>query len=251
MPLRLITLPSIPSSFSSCLDHGAVNNESEEDASSDGGTINAVFLGSHHLGDRGVERIADGLEDSCRLYFRIHLDNNQITTKGAQLISSSLKHCPTLLELSLADNPLSNEGARHLASSLVCNDTLEMLNVSNCGIGALGVDALSYVLEHNNASLRWLDLSSNPMGDAGSQSMLSSRYYIEEGDTRGQEEDTFEDYELPQGEPKAFIFSKSYTAAQGAASYQREATQFVGVPVIHTERETGTEASTNCAFPDG
>lgn len=172
MPLRLITLPSIPSSFSSCLDHGAVNNESEEDASSDGGTINAVFLGSHHLGDRGVERIADGLEDSCRLYFRIHLDNNQITTKGAQLISSSLKHCPTLLELSLADNPLSNEGARHLASSLVCNNTLEMLNVSNCGIGALGVDALSYVLEHNNASLRWLDLSSNPMGDAGSQSML-------------------------------------------------------------------------------
>ena len=172
MPLRLITLPHVPSSWSSCLDHVAVNNMSAEDASSDGGTVGAVFLGSHHLGDRGVERIVDGLEDSCRLYYRIHLDNNQVTRKGAQLISCSLKHCPTLLELSLADNPLSNEGARHLASSLMCNNTLEMLNISNCGIGPSGVDALSYALEHNNASLRWLDLSSNPMGDAGSQSML-------------------------------------------------------------------------------
>ena len=170
--LRLITLPSIPSPLSSCLDHGAVNNESEEDASSDGGTIGAVFLASHHLGDKGVERIVDGLEDSCRLYHRIHLDNNQITTKGAQLISFSLKHCPTLLELSLADNPLCNEGARHLATSLMYNNTLEMLNLSNCRIGAIGVDALSHALEHNNASLQWLDLSSNPMGDAGSQSML-------------------------------------------------------------------------------
>lgn len=168
----------ISSSISSCLDavdqalyEGDYSDDGEEFVR-DGGRVGAIFLGGNHLGDKGVARIVDGLEDPCRDYYKLYLCDNRIGRLGALKISFSLKLNTKLKELSLGNNHIGNEGARHLASSLKDNNTLEVLNLENNSIGPAGTTALANALEHYNNTLHWLVLSENPIGDEGVKSML-------------------------------------------------------------------------------
>ena len=171
----------LSTSFSSCLDSveavfesdaGMAGADDGKDFVPDGGRVGAIFLGGNHLGDKGVARIIDGLEDHCREYYKLYLCDNRIGHQGASIISCSLKYNTTLMELSLGNNHIGDEGARHLASLLVVNDSLEMLNLENNNIGPAGITALATALEHDNNSLRCLVLSENPIGDEGALSML-------------------------------------------------------------------------------
>lgn len=176
MSLQRSLSASLSSSLSSCLDSvEAVGNRSSGDDEEvfvrDGGRVGAIFLGGHHLGDRGVGRIVHELEDPCREYYKLYLCDNRIGSLGASFVSYLLKYNTTLVELSLGNNNIGDEGARHLASSLV-NDTLRMLNIENNNIGAAGVAALANALERNNTSLHSLVLSENPIGDGGARAML-------------------------------------------------------------------------------
>ncbi|KAL7544754.1 hypothetical protein ACHAWF_008113 [Thalassiosira exigua] len=180
---------SLSSSLSSCFDSveaifeidpasglGPPSSSSDaydgEEFVRDGGRIGAIFLGGHRLGDKGVARIVDGLEDPCRDYYKLYLDDNRIGVPGASSLSRSLRCNATLLELGLENNRLGDEGARCLASALAENDTLVMLNLEKNGVGPSGTAAIADALEHRNNSLQWLVLSENPIGDEGAKAML-------------------------------------------------------------------------------
>ncbi|KAL7537275.1 hypothetical protein ACHAXR_007707 [Thalassiosira sp. AJA248-18] len=173
MPIRRLS-----TSLSSCLDSVEALFESDagvtdgEEFVRDGGRVGAIFLGGNHLGDKGVARIVDGLDDPCRKYYKLYLCDNRIGRQGASFISNSLKYNTTLMELSLGNNHIGDEGAMHLASALMENCTLEMLNMENNNIGPAGTVALANALEHDNKSLQWLVLSENPIGDEGAMAML-------------------------------------------------------------------------------
>lgn len=183
MSLRRLSTSLRSPSFSSCLDSvdaifesdapGMIEDGDDGEAfQRDGGRVGAIFLGGNHLGDKGVERIVDGLEDKCREYYKLYLCHNRVGKIGASVVSNSLKHNTTLRELSLGNNHIGDEGARHLATALRDNCTLQMLNVENNNIGPAGVTALAKALEHNNDSLQWLVLSENPIGDEGANAIL-------------------------------------------------------------------------------
>jgi|SaaInl74LU_5_DNA_1037368.scaffolds.fasta_scaffold26012_1 hypothetical protein len=171
MPLLRARLPS---SFSTCRDsiesalllcdaqHDEHNNNDE--------SIDAIFLGGNHIGDKGVARIIDGLEDYIQ-YRKLYLCDNRISKYGVHLISQSLKHNTTLIELSLADNSIGDTGASLLAASLQENNTLEILNLENNGIGCEGTKSIVGALLHNTV-LRCLMLSENPIGDDGAKAIL-------------------------------------------------------------------------------
>lgn len=178
--------------LSSCLDSVEALLESDAGTADDGeefdrhgGGVGAIFLGGNHLGDKGVERIVDGLDDNCREYYKLYLCDNRIGLQGAACISNSLRHNITLMELSLGNNHIGDEGAKDLASSLKSNGTLQMLNLENNNIGPVGTTALATALEHDNNSLQWLVLSENPIGDEGAKTMLqcigntTSFYHLE------------------------------------------------------------------------
>lgn len=164
-------LDSVEALFQS--DAGMIDaSEDGEEFVRDGGREGAIFLGGNHLGDKGVARVVDGLQDPCREYYKLYLCDNRIGHLGASFISYSLKYNTTLMELSLGSNHISDEGAKYLASSLSVNNTLEMLNLENNNIGPSGVTALANTLEHGNNSLQWLVLSENPIGDEGARQIL-------------------------------------------------------------------------------
>lgn len=170
----VVKIPSISASFSTCRDsvesalYICDAQHTDNDNDNDGG-IDAIFLGGNHIGDRGVARIVNGLED-CIQYRKLYLCDNRISQHGVNLLSQSLRCNKTLIELSLGDNNISDEGARLLASSLKENDTLEILNLENNGIGCEGTKAIVDAMLHNTV-LQYLVLSENPIGDDGAKAL--------------------------------------------------------------------------------
>jgi hypothetical protein len=124
------------------------------------------------MGNKGAERVANGLDNPCRQYYKLYLCDNRIGWEGASLIANSLRCNSTLLELSLGNNCIEDEGVKSLADALKFNNTLGMLNVENNEIGARGAWYLAEALEENTA-LQWLVLSENPLGDEGLKALLS------------------------------------------------------------------------------
>jgi len=167
-------MPRFTRSLSSCLDSAEVEDTADDDENfaRDGGRVGGIFLGGNHLGDKGVERVVDGMGDSCREYYKLYLCENRIGHVGASIISCSLKHNSTLVELSLGNNHIGDKGAQEIAASLAVNDSLEMLDLERNNIGPSGISALAQALESQNSSLQWLVLSKNPIGDVGANMIL-------------------------------------------------------------------------------
>ncbi len=172
--LRPARLPSISSSFSTCRDSIEsallLCDTQHDDRNYDDGSIDAIFLGGNHIGDRGVARIVDGLEDYIQ-YRKLYLCDNRISRNGVHLISQSLRLNKSLIELSLADNSIGDFGASLLATSLTENVTLKILNLENNRIGCEGTKSIAGAMMHNTV-LQYLVLSENPIGDDGARALL-------------------------------------------------------------------------------
>ena len=158
-------LDSIESALFIC-DAQKNNSSGDDDYNTD-----TIFLGGCHINDRGVARIVDGLEDYIQ-YRKLFLCDNRISMSGALLISNSLKHNKTLIELSLGNNLIGDEGACIIASSLKENNTLEILNLENNDIGNRGVKAIVELGLMHNTTMQYLVLSENPITDDGAKSLL-------------------------------------------------------------------------------
>lgn len=130
-----------------------------------------------------------------------HLDiaNSNLDENSMQFLAASIGPCPFLQTLDISDNELGVEGAKHMASALRENKYLQELNMSRTFIGNAGFEEIVASLlpgvgknstlrklrvadneiDENSAgllrtligdarsSLRVLELSRNPIGDAG------------------------------------------------------------------------------------
>lgn len=158
-------LDSIESALFIC-DAQKNNGSVEDDDNTD-----TILLGGCHINDRGVARIVDGLEDYIQ-YRKLFLCDNRISMTGALLISNSLRHNKTLIELSLGNNFIGDEGACIIASSLKENNTLEILNLESNNIGNRGLKAIVELGLMHNTTMQYLVLSENPITDGGAKSLL-------------------------------------------------------------------------------
>ena len=96
------------------------------------------------------------------------LNGNQITSKGASIIASSLTKNSTLKSLDLSSNPISDIGVFFLTQELLpCqNSSLKSLYLCKTDISNIGVQYLSEMLK-SNETLRELWLSNNKIDDDG------------------------------------------------------------------------------------
>jgi hypothetical protein len=137
----------------------------------------SIFFLSTHLSDKGLARLTHGLEDPCMQLpkcYKLHLCDNNISSRGADLLSEVVRNSHNLVELSLGNNNIGDDGAEYLSVSLRQNRSLKMLNLEKNGIGCHGVTCLAGALSIKSVStLRWLVLSENPVGDAGARALLN------------------------------------------------------------------------------
>jgi hypothetical protein len=146
-----------------CTDCISPLSEDEDDSS--------IFFLSSHLSDRGLARITHGLELSkC---YKLYLCGNNISARGAMLISTVIQSSHNIVELSLANNCIGDVGAEHISVALMNNKVLRMLNLENNGIGCKGANSLAKALSFPS-SLRWLVLSENMITDEGVKAFLNN-----------------------------------------------------------------------------
>ncbi|XP_076842220.1 ribonuclease inhibitor-like [Brachyhypopomus gauderio] len=128
-------------------------------------------LNSNKPGDSGVKQLSALMEDPhCKLE-KLDLSDCSIREEGCAALCSALKKNPSshLRELNLNYNEPGDSGVKQLSALLKYpHCTLEILDLSDCGITEKGCAALCSALKKNPSShLRELNLNSNKPGDSG------------------------------------------------------------------------------------
>ena len=93
-------------------------------------------------------------------------------TTGAISISQALMVNQNLLELYMRDNEIGDDGITGIAGSLN-NSNITLLDITNCGIGLVGVTSLAAALT-SNQNIRGLDLEDNEINVDGSRLIMKS-----------------------------------------------------------------------------
>ncbi|XP_017898553.1 PREDICTED: ribonuclease inhibitor isoform X1 [Capra hircus] len=130
-------------------------------------SLKDLDLGSNRLGDAGLAELCPGLLSPSSQLRTLWLWECDLSVSGCRDLCRILQAKETLKELSLAGNGLGDEGAQLLCESLLqpgCQ--LESLWVKSCGFTAACCQHFGSVLTQNKRLLE-LQLSSNPLGDAG------------------------------------------------------------------------------------
>ncbi|XP_053985830.1 dynein regulatory complex subunit 5 isoform X1 [Hylaeus volcanicus] len=138
---------------------GAVENENIEE----------MDFSHCKLSDKGAHAVGEFLSMHKGLKV-LHLANNDIGPDGvAGVVYGLLKADGSVLKhLDLRLNPLLDSGMVHVCAYVLRTSSLEMLNVSGCGIKADGAAALAEVLQSGCVKFKTLilDVSNNDFGEA-------------------------------------------------------------------------------------
>ena len=120
-------------------------------------SLQVLRLDDNSLGDDGAIILAEGLKFHSSLQ-ELHLSENKISATGV----TALMHfaCP-LRTLSLDINNIGDDGAREVGHKLKCKSLMK-LNLSECGIGIDGSEALADAISSD--VIVDLDLSNNKFG---------------------------------------------------------------------------------------
>nr|XP_034188153.1 dynein regulatory complex subunit 5-like [Osmia lignaria] len=122
------------------------------------------------LGDKGAYAIGEFLRVHKNLKI-IHLANNDIGPEGVSgIMNGLLKREDSILKhLNLKLNPLLDDGVVHVCAYLLRKDSLEVLDLSACGITADGGAALAEVFGSGSLSFETfsLDVSNNDFNETG------------------------------------------------------------------------------------
>lgn len=118
----------------------------------DNHTLKELDLSHNHLGDHGVQIIADVLSLNNSRLKELDLSSNDITDQGARYLSIMLTRNARLKRLILNRNEISNEGFLHLANALVReNENLIQLKLeANPYITRTGVLHVLHLLRNNH-----------------------------------------------------------------------------------------------------
>ncbi|GIL70467.1 hypothetical protein Vretifemale_1211 [Volvox reticuliferus] len=155
------------------------------------GALSQLDLVDSDLGDAAAEALlaAPGwtqMSGSGSVLSSLTLSSCRIGLRGASQLGRLLASSPNLQSLNLANNKaLGCEGARALAEGLARNRGLLLLDLSACGIGALGVEALAAALRPRDDGattdagsppppLQQLILGFNAVGSVGLAALLGA-----------------------------------------------------------------------------
>jgi Ran GTPase-activating protein (RanGAP) involved in mRNA processing and transport len=121
----------------------------------------ALLLNDNLITSKGADIIANALYNNTTLE-ELNLWNNQVSDLGVFYLSKVLSVGNfTLRSIGLGQNGISDVGAQHLAEMLTTSRTITRLWLFHNEIGDRGVQALADALAHQNKSLQWLDLRLN------------------------------------------------------------------------------------------
>lgn len=106
----------------------------------------------------------------------LSLANNQITSRGAQILSNNLFNNLYLQDLWLTNNQLNDQGIYYLSKSLSINSTLTKLGLSSNNITNLGISYLCQMFKRNS-KLKMINLAKNQFDDEGIQLLSNTIAY--------------------------------------------------------------------------
>ncbi|XP_036420339.1 uncharacterized protein LOC118803910 isoform X2 [Colossoma macropomum] len=126
-------------------------------------------LNENKLGNSGVKKICEMLENPKSVLQKLHLSFCSITEEGYAALASALKSNPSshLIELDLRGNNPGNTGVKKLTDLLNDpNSNLKKLRLLNSSTAVEACDSLTKILGINPLLLRDLDLSGTIQGDS-------------------------------------------------------------------------------------
>lgn len=126
------------------------------------GTLAALNLAKHKIGDFGAALVAEHLAEN-RSLFSLSLPSNSIAGPGGKALAKLLQRGSVLEELDLDNNRVGNEGAVELAEAIRVNKTLRSLTLRNNSIEDEGLAAIASALEEAGGIMR-LSLWGNNFG---------------------------------------------------------------------------------------
>jgi Ran GTPase-activating protein (RanGAP) involved in mRNA processing and transport len=129
------------------------------------------------IGGNGMEALCVGLKDTDVQY--LYLEGNQLGDHGATALSKLLKDengATALREVFLGANQVQSKGAIEVASSLKHNKVVSKIYLEGNNIGLQGAEAFSNILEEldGNTALKNLFVDNNNIGKEGSQRLANA-----------------------------------------------------------------------------
>lgn len=124
----------------------------------------AMRPGQGAVGEGG-KKFLSSLRENCKLT-HIDLSFNDMGPRCAAVMSDSLKLNRSLLCLELRGNPIKCDGLIAIADFLAGPNSIRVLGIERCAIGARGTKRFAEVLA-TNEPLRKLNMSLNDIGDEG------------------------------------------------------------------------------------
>lgn len=123
-------------------------------------------LMDNKIGDHELAILYDGFEN-------LHLENlnlcrNNISSKGAQIISQFLEKNQYLKVLDLSMNLISDDGIEYISNSLLKNNILQKIRLHDNKIGNNGISSFSKMLSENTGLL-FVDLHRNLIDNNGAR----------------------------------------------------------------------------------
>ncbi|KAK7132533.1 hypothetical protein R3I93_018915 [Phoxinus phoxinus] len=131
--------------------------------------VRVLDLCNNSIGDKGLELLTAGLENTLCNLQELRLSYCRITTSGCSVLESGLlPNLPNLRVLDLSENSLRETGIKILANYLRHQHCkLEILRLKDCRVTPKGIFAITSALQSNPSHLRELDLHWNNPGDDG------------------------------------------------------------------------------------
>uniref|UniRef100_A0A8C1GLL6 Uncharacterized protein n=1 Tax=Cyprinus carpio TaxID=7962 RepID=A0A8C1GLL6_CYPCA len=151
--------------------------------------LRGLNLSGNTLGDSGIKKFAEGLENPhCKLEI-LRLRDCAVTDEGCAALASALRSNPShLRELDLSGNKFGDTGLQRLSVDLEnsdcnletlrqdyhspLNDCNSLSRLDHCEFSNEGCAALGSALKSNPSHLRELDLGWNKLGDSGVQAIF-------------------------------------------------------------------------------
>jgi Ran GTPase-activating protein (RanGAP) involved in mRNA processing and transport len=139
-------------------------------------TLKRIAIGDKNMGDEGVAALFE--DKGCGALEAIDLAYKNISEEGMKILGAFLGDSTTLIDLNLSRNPIiSNQGVVAFCEAasgdtLTTSSSLRTINLSECQIGAQGMESLAKLLIQTTGCTT-LGLSSNPLGPLSCSSLVS------------------------------------------------------------------------------
>lgn len=127
--------------------------------------LEELVLNGNSCTDAAIPALAKTLKGHQNRFRLLGLGDNELTVESMNILAPVLAAHPYLQELELQGNPLGDDGTDVLFKALRDNNTIESLNLRNCGLKDVPWAGRLRIM----TSLSNLDLSQNQINDKGCQ----------------------------------------------------------------------------------